>query len=171
MRVGFQKLVKRFSITLLAAIFVLAVAVVVARYTGSAPSTESVAERFNEKKADYEQLRDMLAEDKNLRVIAPWGVRIANVPLSQAPPIADLSLDRYQEYLARLSGTGAGGIARSDGDDPNICILVWASGWAGDIVHISACWLAHGAPAPTPGAPAKFSYSSLGGQWYERRDF
>jgi hypothetical protein len=160
----------KIGIALLVVFTVLAAALLAARYTAMAPSIESVAEQFNGKIADYEQLRDMVVEDKNLRVIAPWGVRTQTAPTVQTPPIADLPLDRYNMYLALLSRIGAGGISRSDGADPDICIVVWASGWAGDISHVSVCWFAHGAPAPTPGTSAKLSYSSLGSQWYERRD-
>jgi hypothetical protein len=161
---------RRTAFALLASLAGLIAVLFAVRLTTAAPADESVAQRFRPKKADYEQLRDMLVEDKSLRQIAPWGVRTTALPIVQAPPIAELALDRYQKYLVLLSNIEAAGITRSDGADPDICILVWASGWAADTFHVSVCWMADHAPTPTPGTSARFSFFSLGDRWYVERD-
>jgi len=137
-------------------------------FTRTAPANESLAQRFSLKKADYEQLRAMLVEDKGLRQVASWGVRTASLAIVQAPPIVELPLDRYQKYWALLSRIDAAGMTRSDGADPDICILVWASGWAADTFHVSVCWMAH--DPPTPGPLARFSNFALGDHWFVQRD-
>jgi len=71
------------------------IAVVLALRLATATRTnESVAQRFSLKKSDYEQLRNMLVDDKDPRQIAPWGVRTPTRSIGQTPPIADLALDR-----------------------------------------------------------------------------
>jgi len=156
---------KRLVFASLAALIGLGAVLLVIRTVMAAPTNEDVAQRFNQKKKIYEQLREMLIEDNEVRIIAPWGVRTTTAPMGQMPPVAELSLERYQEYLALLSDIGATGMLRSDGDDPKICILVWASGWAANTVHVSVCWSAHDAPASR-----RFSRSSLSGRWYVERD-
>ena len=47
---------------------------------------------------------------------------------------------RFNEYLALFKETGAGGAWRDDGPSPDVGILVWGSGFAGDSVHIGFCW-------------------------------
>jgi len=144
----------------------LVAVLIAARFIMAAPSNESVAQRFNQKRAIYEQLRDMLVEDKSLRQLAWWGVRTATDPIGQAPPVNELTSDRYQKYKALLSDIEASGMTRSEGDDPNICILVWASGWAADTVHVLACQSGHDAPQPD----ARLSVFSLGDRWAVHRD-
>ena len=159
---------KRIASALLALLAGIIAVLLAVRLTAAAPANEDVAERFRVKKADYEQLRDMLVEDKGLRQIARWGVRTVTSPKVQVPPIAELALDRYQKYMALLSEIEATGITRSDGASPNICILVWASGWAADTNHVSVCWL--GTNAPASGSAVRFIFFSLGDRWYVQRD-
>jgi hypothetical protein len=161
---------KRLVFASLAALIGLGAVLLVIRTVMAAPTNEDVAQRFNQKKKIYEQLREMLIEDKEIRQIAPWGTRTTTAPMGQMPPVAELPLERYQEYLALLSDIGATGMLRSDGDDPKICILVWASGWAANTVHVSVCWLGHDTPASTSTASRRFSRSSLSSRWYVERD-
>jgi hypothetical protein len=86
------------------------------------------------------------------------------------PPIAELSLARFQRYLALLSSIDADAIARSAGADPGICILVWGAGWAADTFHVLVCWSGRGTPPAAPGKPERFSSYSLGDHWTVERD-
>jgi hypothetical protein len=156
---------RRVVFGLLASAGLIAV-LIAARFIMAVPSNESVALRFNQKRAVYEQLRDMLLEDTSLRQVAPWGVRTATNPIAQVPPVNELTADRYQKYKVLLSDIGASGMTRSDGDDPNICILVWASGWAADTSHVLVCQSGHDAPPPD----ARWSVFSLGDRWAVKRD-
>jgi hypothetical protein len=136
----------------------------------SAPSTESVVQWFNMKKADYERLRDMLTEDKALTDIATWGVKTAALPIDvQTPPMAELPLDRYKQYLALMANVGATRIGRYDEGGLNICISVWGAGWAADTFHVNVCWFEREPPALT-GLAARYNRSSLGDHWYVERD-
>jgi len=131
-----------------------------------APANDGVAQRFHRQKAVYEQLRDMLREDEDVRQIARWGIRTEANPLTETPSVAELSADRYQKYLTLLSTIGALGMTRSNGDDPEICILMWASGWAADTFHVSVCWLGRDVPMLASG----YRSFSLSGQWHVERD-
>jgi hypothetical protein len=159
---------RRIVITFLVALIVLAAALLAGRYP-SAPSAESVAQRFNMKKSDYERLRDMLAEDKAISDIAPWGVTTITRPyFAQTPPTAELRLDRYKRYLALMENVGAGRISRRDETGLSICISMWAAGWAADTFHVNVCWSEHGPPANSIGA--RWSFSPLGDNWFVERD-
>src|SRR5262245_4279428 len=140
---------RRLVFASLAALVGLGAVLLVIRVVMAAPTNEDVAQRFNQKNKIYEQLRELLIQDKEITQIAPWGVRTTTLPVGQMPPVAELPLERYQKYLALLSDISATGMLRSDGDDPRICILVWASGWAGNTAHVSVCWSGRDAPAST----------------------
>jgi hypothetical protein len=102
--------------------------------------------------------------------MASWGVGTTTDSLPQQPPIAELSAERYRRYQAILSNIEALGMTRSAGADPTICILVWASGWAGDTIHISVCHAGPDAPSLAAGGRSTDSYFALGGGWYGVRD-
>ncbi|MGJ5008411.1 hypothetical protein ACQR05_11610 [Bradyrhizobium oligotrophicum] len=140
------------------------------RFAFAHPANADVAERFNVKRAGFERLRDMLLEDAKIRQVAPWGVRTISDGLPQQPPTADLSVERYRVYQSILSEIGAIGLMRSDGADADICVLMWASGWAGGAIHVSVCRYARDDGPLMSVASSRFSYFSLGDHWYGVRD-
>ena len=71
---------KRLVFASLAALIGLGAVLLVIRTVMAAPTNEDVAQRFNQKKKIYEQLREMLIEDNEVRIIAPWGVRTTTPP-------------------------------------------------------------------------------------------
>ncbi|MGZ4829666.1 MAG: hypothetical protein ACXV78_08480, partial [Candidatus Angelobacter sp.] len=89
------------------------------------------------------RLRDMLVADRQLVRVALWGVETTKSVVPQKPPDGDFPAGRYQEYLAVLEETGAMGASRAEGVQPEICALVWGSGWAGDTRHVNICWVEH----------------------------
>jgi hypothetical protein len=134
------------------------------------PASEAVADRFKIKRDGYEQLRAMLLEDEKIRQVAPWGVRTISNGLPQQPPTPEMSRERYRLYQSILSDLGAIGLTRSEGPGSSICILVWASGWAGSAIHVSVCRFEADTSPLESDTSARYSYFSLGDHWYGVRD-
>ena len=129
-------------------------------------------EAFQGNKSVYEQLRTLLEADEKVKEIAPWGFRTFESPVVFKPPTPELSVARYEEYLALLTQAKAGAASRSEGPQPRVCIAVWASGWAADTQHIAVCSLPDepkldavvggGSPAERSGV----KYTHIDGHWY-----
>jgi hypothetical protein len=162
--------IRRILLALVVVFIGLGAACLTIRFVAAAPTNGEVALRFNRARSIYEQLRDMLAEDSSIEKIASWGVMTTTAFSAQMPPVPETSLDRYQKYVALLSGIGARGMLRGEGAYPEVCVLMWASGWAADTVHVSVCWLGRDAPPPRPGATRSYSRFQLDGRWYIERD-
>lgn len=140
------------------------------RFAMAHPANEDVAARFKMKRDGFERLRAMLLEDEKVGQVAPWGVRTMSHGLPQQPPTPEISLERYRLYRLILSDLGALGVTRSDGLGPSICILVWASGWAGDAIHVAVCRFEGDTSPFASDRSARYSYFSLGDHWYGMRD-
>ena len=81
----------------------------------------------------------MLIEDRDLRRVAGWGVQ--TIKTMGKPPAGDFPVNRYNEYLSQMKEAGALGAHRDDEDPPaDVCIWMYASGWAGDTRHLDVCW-------------------------------
>jgi hypothetical protein len=107
---------------------------------GRSPSDQELVRQFEEHKAAYDRLRDLLVADANLRNVAPSGVQMADSPIYVMPPTPRVSSAKYQEYMGLLKSVGATRASRSEGPHPGICIGVSAGGWAGDTRHKNVCW-------------------------------
>jgi hypothetical protein len=57
------------------------------------------------------------------------------------PPAGNFPLARYNDYLALLRESGGMGVGRSEGANANPTILLWASGFGGDIAHVGISWM------------------------------
>ncbi len=115
-------------------------AVLTLRYLDRPPQEKHLIQDFHTHVADYEKLRDMLQQDKNLVRVATWGIETKNSAVPHVPSGKDLSVERYDDYLVLLKKTG--GIWASRGaNDANVCIAVWAWGFAGNTRHVNVCWL------------------------------
>lgn len=90
---------KSFFVSLL---LTLATAVVVLRGCNAPLSDEVLIKNLADKKRDYERLRDLFQADRSVDFVADWGIHIAGSAESVQPPVAELSLDRYHQYLALL---------------------------------------------------------------------
>jgi hypothetical protein len=90
-------------------------------------------------------------------------------------PTGDFPVDRYKQYLALLKEVGGIG-AHRDGSDsqPDACVWIYASGWAGDTRHLDVCWETQ---APTnqiaslddfyrTSKPRKPVFRHIDGDWY-----
>ena len=108
--------------------------------SGQPPSDASVVENFNKHRADFETLRAMIQEDKNMVRVAEWGVETKESPIVEIPPQGPFPVDRYRKYLLLLKSVNGWVAAPSDGPNAEAWVGLWASGWAGDIRHVSIVW-------------------------------
>ena len=106
------------------------------------PNDEVLIKNFVDRKPVYEHLRDMLLADDRVLLVANWGIETPGSALAIQPPVAELSLDRYHQYLALLQEIGGKVVARSADGLPEACIYVWTDGFAGETRHEAVCWLA-----------------------------
>lgn len=146
------------------------------------PSDEVLIKNFGEKKLAYERLRDLFLADGKVLLIADWGVETPGSVLSVKPPIAELSLVRYDQYLALLKDIGGKVVARSEVGLSEACIYVWTYGFAGETQHEAVCWLNQAPPGQvarldeigqrSAGADGKRTtvYRHLESNWYLERD-
>jgi hypothetical protein len=107
---------------------------------GRSPSDQELVRRFGDHRAAYDRLRDLLVGDANLRDVGSSGVQMADSPIYVVPPTPMVSGTKYQEYIDLLKSAGATRTSRSEGPHPDICIGVYAAGWAGDTRHKNICW-------------------------------
>lgn len=107
----------------------------------SPPKEAKVIQNFYAHRAAFERVRDMLLEDRKLVRLADWGVQTTTSMGTSEHPMGDFSSDRYKEYMALLKGVGGIGAHRDKNDPPaDVCIWMYASGWAGDTRHLDICW-------------------------------
>lgn len=111
------------------------------------PKERQVVQNFNAHRAEFERLRSMLVEDKNLVRVARWGVQTSKAMGTRENPTADFPVERYHQYLDLLRQVGGLRASRDDADPPaDVCIWIFASGWAGDTRHQDICWEAETPP-------------------------
>ena len=136
------------------------------------PRESKITTDFRAHRAEYEQLRKMLLDDKDVDVVADWGVLTNGSPISKTPPDG-MPIKRYQEYLALLKETGARAVSQMR-EPAEARILVWGSGWAADTRHVAVSWLAN-EPSNTMVSleafyrtpkPRKPVYIHIEGNWY-----
>lgn len=124
-------------------------------YTRKPPKEAQLLQNFNEHRAAFEQLRDLLLADEQLSRVAPWGVDISKPFFLGFPSEQNFPMVRFKRYLALLKETGGKVAFRHEGQHPDPSIIVWAWGWAGTSRHISICWLDQ---APTNQIPTLDGY-------------
>ena len=129
--------------------------------TKLAPPKEALLiKNFNEHRAAFEQLRDMLLAETNLSRVAEWGVDTRKPFFLGYPSEQNFPLNRFNKYLALLKEADGKVASRREGDPANPSILVWAWGWAGNTRHTGICWLNQ---EPTNQIPALDGYRSQSG--------
>lgn len=138
---------KRIAIILFSIVAVIASLRIVVSLSTGPPKESKISTDFRAHRAEYEQLRNMLLDDKDVDVVADWGVLANDSPISKMPPDGGMPIKRYQEYLALLKKSGAQAVTQMR-KPAEIRILVWSSGWAADTRHVAVSWL-DGAPSNT----------------------
>jgi hypothetical protein len=135
--------VKRVAI-ILAKIFAGFIVVVIAglfalRYSLAPPSEAKLLENFHAHRPAFEQLREMLQEDKQISRLGEWGVHVYPGGISK-PPEGNFPVERFQRYLSLLKQAHAIGVSGDDSPHPNLSVGVWRAGFAGESVHIAFSW-------------------------------
>jgi hypothetical protein len=142
------------------------------------PKESTTIANFYSHRAQHEQLRDMLLSDKSFETVASWGVRTPESIKPKVPPEGGVSLDRFHRYLALLGEIGGYAAFRTEGKHPQVGVVVWAAGWAGNTRHASICWREDSPPRQAvslddfyrttePGEPV---YRHIEGNWWIRAD-
>jgi hypothetical protein len=131
---------------------------------GGSSADAALIRHFQENKATYEQLRNLLIADANLAVVGASGVQTVDSPILVTPPTADISADHYHEYMDLLQKAGGVRVSRSPASDPAVCVGVRAAGWAGDTRHKNFCWHEHN---PSHGV---FTSRPIESGWYLEGD-
>jgi hypothetical protein len=129
-------------VSVLVCVALVLVAIAILSPHRSPPKEANVLQNFYAHRATYERLRDMLIEDKKLVRVASWGVQTTTSMATSERPTGDFAVGRYNQYLALLKEVGGIGAHRDRNDPPaDLCIWVYASGWAGgDTRHLDVCW-------------------------------
>jgi len=130
------------------------------------PSDHKLIQRFVATKSAYQRLRDMLADEPSVRDVMDSGVQMSDSSIFVVPPTSQVSSTKFKEYLDLLHAAGGIRIGRSEGSNPNICIAVWADGWAADSRHKNICWI--GDPIPSQG---RFRRKPIEDHWYLEQDY
>jgi hypothetical protein len=130
------------------------------------PSDDKFIQRFKTNKGAYQRLRDLLADEPSIRDVMNSGVQMSDSPIFVVPPTPHVSSAKFKEYLDLLHATGGIRVGRSEGSNPNICIAVWADGWAGDARHRKICWI--GDPFPRQGHSSR---KLIEDHWYLEQDY
>ena len=110
-------------------------------YTRIPPKEAKLIQNFNDHRAAFEQLRDMLLADTNLSRVAGWGVETYKPFFLGHPSEQNFPTDRFKRYLALLKESGGIAATRDEGEHPHPAVVVWGWGWAGNTRHIGICWL------------------------------
>ena len=123
------------------------------------PKEAKLIQNFNEHRAAFEQLRDMLMADAYLRRVASWGVDRTKPFFLGYPSEGNFPIERFNKHLALLKQVDGTVAYRNEGEHPNPGILIWGWGWAGNTKHIGICWLDQ---APTNQIATLDGYHSQG---------
>lgn len=128
-------------------------------------SDDKFIQRFTTNKGAYLRLRDALTSEPSIRGVMDSGVQMSDSPTFIVPPTPQISSVKFKEYLDLLHATGGIRVGRSEGSNPNICIVVWADGWAGDARHKNICWIGDSSLAQ-----GHFSRKLIEDHWYFEQD-
>jgi hypothetical protein len=133
--------IKQIAAALLLSIAVIALLLFISHLVSKPPKESKFIENFYNHRAAYEQLRGMLLADSRIAEVADWGVRTTDETVSSKPPYGGLSIDRYHQYLTLLGQIGAKGVSCSKGQESEVRVLLWASGFGADTRHVAISWL------------------------------
>jgi hypothetical protein len=92
------------------------------------PKEAKIIQQFNEHRAAFEQLRNMLQTDANLRRIAYWGVETEKPFFLGYPTGTNFSIDRFNKYISLFEDVGALAAWRDEGMHADVGIGIWAWG-------------------------------------------
>ena len=105
------------------------------------PKEAKLIQNFNEHRAAFEQLRDMLQADTNLWTVSDRGIEIRQPPFRGSPTEANFPTDRFNKYQVLLKEVGGLGAGSGDGKHHYACISIWQYGLLVNLRHIDILWL------------------------------
>ncbi len=141
------------------------------------PSESGLIQGFQDHRAQFEQIRDMLMEDKQLERLADWGVATTTSPVPRMPPDGGFPVQRYELYMRLLHQVNAQALGRREGTPASPNILMWGWGFAGETVHVGIIWLEQPPQADRvvatfgdykglTGKHREWSYRHIDSNWY-----
>ena len=133
--------------------------------TPKRPKEAALIQNFNEHRAVFEQLRDMLEADTNLSRVASWGVETRNPSFLGYPAETNFPTKRFLQYLALLDQANGHIGIRSSGNHAVVGVGLWGSGFAGSTRHIWIYWMNE-----TPTNRADISFQHIDHNWYLLKD-
>ncbi|MGO8926282.1 MAG: hypothetical protein ACLQU3_05245 [Limisphaerales bacterium] len=144
------------------------------------PKESRLLQSFQKNRAAFEQLRDMLTADTNVRRVADWGIATRKPYFIGEPAAVNFPMDRYQQYRALLRQVGGKVAFRSDGEPANISVCVWVGGHFGAHTDIEVSWMGK-APTnqvnnldrcrrPGPSGDRQYYYRHIDESWYLSTD-
>jgi hypothetical protein len=169
-----RPLFKWIGISLFFVVALVASLLVAVSVSSRPPKESKITNDFRAHRAEYEQLRQMLLDDRRVSVVASWGVLNDDHSLIwEMPPAGEMPIERYQKYLGLLHQANALAIAQMR-TPPEIRVLVWGSGFAADTRHVAVSWLGQEPlntmtsldefyRTPKPRSPV---YIHIDGKWY-----
>lgn len=83
----------------------------------------------------------LLADDQVRAVYARFGVETTKSGLPRDPSEVNFPVNRYNEYRSLLEEVGGTEVFRTADSNAGVCIMIWASGFAGDTRHVNNCWM------------------------------
>jgi hypothetical protein len=110
-------------------------------FTRIPPKEAKLVQHFQTHRAAFERLRDMLQADGQVVSLTGSGVPTTNSLFLRVPPEGNLTLERYNVYMALLKQVSGSSAYRRQGQHPDSGIVVWNWGWAGNSLWIGICWM------------------------------
>jgi hypothetical protein len=108
------------------------------------PAEKTLIENFQTHRSTFEQLRDMMIADHQLKEVhTASGVTTISSGAPRKPWEARFPINRYNEYVELLQQVGSTLAFKSERNTDQlelICVGAWGAGWAGDTRHIWYCW-------------------------------
>ena len=106
---------------------------------GVPPKESALLGQFHRQRADLEEVRHALLDMPEWRRVGEWGVETWGSPGAKVPAPGDASRATYEKTVSILKRVDGATALRFDDPNPEICIVVWGWGFAGETRHISFC--------------------------------
>jgi hypothetical protein len=127
---------------------------------GTSATDAALIQHFQENKAAYEALKNLLLTDVAVVAVGQSGVQADDSPTPVTPPTPAMPAERYRQYMDLLQKAGGNRVSRSSGSELAVCIGVQAD----HNRHENVCWHEH-----SPGRSA-FTITAIDSGWYLEGD-
>jgi hypothetical protein len=154
------------------------------RVRNAPPRDSALVAQFNDRRGTFVELKELISLQSEWVRVAPWGIETTSHVLVDKSSDSRWFTAEYERCLALMQRVGGKGAFRSQDACPEVCIFVWAAGWAGDTRHIAVCSrcsepgreqlvdsLDQAEPVLRAHAGRWVVYRPLGGEWFLREDW